>query len=48
MAAIKRQHPERDVRIIFYAKRAKDIKWCEKYGFRYAIGEIPKEWFDGL
>lgn len=21
-------------------------KWCEKHGFKYAIGKIPKEWID--
>jgi hypothetical protein len=44
MVAVKRQHPELDIRLVFYSLKKKDIKWCERYGFKYAIGEIPKEW----
>lgn len=44
MAAVKRQHPELDIRIIFYSKKARDIRWAEKHGFLYAIETIPKEW----
>ncbi len=46
MVAVKRQHPELDIRIVFYSKKLKDIKWAERYGFPYAIDEIPKEWLD--
>lgn len=48
MAAVKKQHPELDIRFIFYAKNAKYIKWCEKHSFRYAISTIPNEWLEGL
>lgn len=48
MAAVKKQHPEMDIRIIFYARKPKDIKWAEKLGFRYSIDTIPEEWLDGL
>jgi len=48
MVAVKKQHPEKDIRIVFYAWNAKNIKWAEKYGFKYAIGNIPKEWLNGL
>lgn len=48
MAAVKKQHPELDIRILFYSKKIKDIKWAEKYGFRYAIETIPGEWLQGL
>lgn len=44
MAAVKRQHPEKDIRIVFYSKNKKYIKWAEKVGFKYAIGTIPEEW----
>jgi predicted nuclease of restriction endonuclease-like RecB superfamily len=44
MAAVKKQHPEMDLRIIFYAKNEKNIKWGEKLGIPWAIGKIPKEW----
>lgn len=48
MVAVKRQHPEIDLRIVFYSKRLKDIKWAEKIGMRWAIGTIPEEWLHGL
>lgn len=48
MVAVKRQHPEKDIRILFYAKKSKDIKWAEKHGFVYAIDTIPEEWLNGL
>lgn len=44
MAAVKKQNPELDLRIIFYSKKEKDIKWAEKIGLPWAIGSIPKEW----
>lgn len=50
MIAVKRDNPEIDIRFLF----AKDNKitrsklrysdWAKKYGFEYAIGEVPKEW----
>ena len=45
MLAVKRQHPNKDIRILFYSKNDKYIKWCEKNGYRYAIERIPKSWF---
>lgn len=48
LAAIKRQHPEIDLRIIFYSDNKKYIKWAEKIGIRWSIGTIPKEWIQGL
>lgn len=48
MAAVKRQHPEIDLRILFYAHKVKDIKWAEKNGLKYAISVIPEEWLHGL
>lgn len=47
MAAVKKLHPELDIRILFYSLKAKDIRWAEKHGFKYAIDVIPKEWLDG-
>lgn len=44
MVAVKKMHPELDIRIVFYSLNKKYIKWAEKYGFLYAIGSIPKEW----
>lgn len=48
MCAVKKQHPEKDIRILFYSHKVKDIKWAEKNGFRYAIDTIPKDWINGF
>ena len=48
LAAVKRQHPELDLRIVFYAKNEKNLKWCEKHGIKCAIGKIPREWLKGM
>lgn len=52
MAAVKRQHPEKDIRIVFYPGSKKKItqyeRWAIKNGFRFAWGEIPKDWFNGF
>jgi predicted nuclease of restriction endonuclease-like RecB superfamily len=48
MAAVKAQHPDIDLRILFYSHKLKDIKWAEKNGIKYAISEIPEDWFNGL
>jgi len=44
MVAVKKLHPEMDLRILFYSRNKKYIKWAEKNGLKYAIGTIPKEW----
>jgi hypothetical protein len=46
MVAVKRQHPNLDIRMLFYAFNKKYITWAEKNNIRYAIGTIPKEWLD--
>lgn len=46
MAAVKKQHPEIDLRILFYSRKLKDIKWAEKNGIKYAISELPEEWLN--
>lgn len=48
MVAVKKQHPELDIRILFYCLRAQYVKWAEKNGFRYAIATIPADWLKGL
>lgn len=45
MVAVKRQHPEMDLRIVFYTLKEKDIKWATRHGFKFAISDIPEEWF---
>lgn len=48
MVAVKKQHPEKDIRIVFYSKNKRYVKWAEKHGFKYAIESIPPEWLLGL
>jgi predicted nuclease of restriction endonuclease-like RecB superfamily len=44
LVAVKKQHPELDIRIVFYASNKKYIAWADRNGFRWAVGRIPKEW----
>lgn len=48
MVAVKKLHPELDIRILFYSKKLKDIRWAEKHGFIWAIETLPKDWLEGL
>lgn len=48
LVAVKRQHPEMDLRILFYARNKTNFKWAERHGFKYAFDTIPKEWLDGF
>lgn len=48
MVAVRRQHPEIDLRILFYASRKEQIRWATKVGIKYAVGKIPKEWMEGI
>jgi len=43
MVAVRRCNPTLDIRLVFYAHNKKYIKWAEKNGFPWAVGEIPKE-----
>mgnify|MGYP003813755705 CR=1 FL=1 len=51
---VKAQHPELDIRFVFSNPNARISKqsrttyamWCEKHGFKYAKGSIPKEWLN--
>src|ERR1700730_18553152 len=47
MVACKRQHPELDIRLLFYAPVKSNIKWAERYGFKWAVGTIPQDWLHG-
>lgn len=51
MRAVKAQNPDLDIRFVFmYAdkkipgQKTTHEQWCERHGFLYAVGEIPKEW----
>lgn len=48
MVAVKKLNPKLDIRILFYADTKKNTRWADKAGFRWAIGEIPDEWLEGL
>lgn len=48
MVSVKKLNPQLDIRIIFYSKKLKDIRWAEKNGFKWAISDIPQEWFEGF
>lgn len=48
LIAIKRLHPEMDLRILFYASNKTNGKWATKNGFKYAFSEIPEEWLHGF
>lgn len=48
MVAVKRQHPEKDIRLLFYRFNKQYIRWCEVNGFKYAIEKIPRDWLDGF
>lgn len=46
MKAVKKMHPELDIRIIFYSHSRPNIRWAEKHGFKYAFHSIPDDWID--
>lgn len=48
MLAVKKQHPELDIRILFYSHRPQYIKWAERHGFKWAVEKIPEDWLIGL
>lgn len=48
LLAVKRQNPRIDLRILFYEERKTQTTWAKKNGFKYAIGEIPQDWMNGL
>lgn len=48
MVAVKRQHPDKDIRILFYRRTTGNVKWAERNGFKYAIEKVPLEWLKGM
>lgn len=57
MIAVKAQHPDKDIRIIFYRDgefgnrkknglRTKQSEWAKKNGFIFSIREYLEEWFN--
>ncbi len=52
MVAVKKCHPELDIRLLFYANPwtktgVQYSKWAIKNGFKYAFQTIPEAWLDG-
>lgn len=48
MVAVKKLNPRLDIRIVFYAFNKRYVAWAIRHGFKYAIGNIPKEWLEGM
>ena len=57
MIAVKEQHPEIDLRIVFYSDGKIDPKrkdgthmcqsdWATKHNFKYSIRHIPLDWYN--
>jgi hypothetical protein len=44
LRAVKKLHPAMDLRIVFYRKDKRYIKWAERNGFVYAFEKVPLEW----
>ena len=44
MIAVKKQWPQKDIRIVFYSPNKQNEKWAIRNGFTYAFGSIPREW----
>lgn len=51
MVAVKKQHPDRDIRFLFMygdkkipGSKQTHGEWARKNGFPWAEGEIPDEW----
>jgi hypothetical protein len=51
MRAVKLCNSELDIRFFFpnnnrvHGSKMTNSEWCEKYGFKYCIGKIPRGWF---
>jgi len=48
LVAVKRQHPNRDLRILFYRTCPNYIRWAERNGLKWAVSKIPEDWLRGL
>ncbi len=53
MRAVKRQHPELDIRFVFYEAdkkvpytKSSHGQWADRHGFPWAERRIPEEWFN--
>lgn len=48
---LRAQHPDLDIRLVFMRdntlskkSKTKYTDWCEKNGFKCAVGHVPEEW----
>lgn len=48
LAAVKKCHPDIDLRIIFYRMIKSNIRWCNKHKIPYAFHTVPDEWLAEL
>lgn len=48
LIAVKKTNPWMDLRMLFYEDNKKNIRWAIRNGFKYAVGEIPDAWLQGL
>lgn len=53
MVAVKKYNPNADIRFLFSKdnklngkSQTRYSEWATKHGFQYAIGTVPKEWFN--
>ena len=53
MEEVKRQNPEKDVRIVFMSDRPfrkggkmRPSDWAKKHNYLFSIGKVPKEWLN--
>lgn len=54
MEAVRRQHPDLDIRIVFMnadkkmpnSSRQTHGEWATRHGYKWADGKIPQEWLD--
>jgi len=53
MRLVREQYPDLDIRIFFHKDNKLNAKsnvryseWATKYGFIWAVGVIPEEWFN--
>lgn len=50
---IRKQHPDRDVRLLFMQNNKLRVNsktrygdWCDRHGIKWAVGMVPQEWID--
>lgn len=46
LKAVKKLHPDIDLRLVFYEYKLQSIRWATKNKIPYAIGSVPIEWLE--